>query len=138
MRVTTDSERVASAVQVQRAIRLPRADLVTSSRLFFGGSPFGTGGRAQSGPPRGQDLEVVTDITLEQAVFGGTIPVDVRTAVRCDECNGTGAGGGTQPVSCSDCGGSGQVRRVRQSLLGQMVTSGPCTRCSWAQNFWWW
>ena len=97
---------------------------------FFGGSPFGTGGRAQSGPPRGQDLEVVTDITLEQAVFGGTIPVDVRTAVRCDECNGTGAGGGTQPVSCSDCGGSGQVRRVRQSLLGQMVTSGPCTRCS--------
>jgi len=97
---------------------------------FFGGSPFGAGGRSQSGPPRGQDLEIVADITLEQAVFGGTIPIDVRTAVRCDECNGTGAGGGTQPVSCSDCGGSGQVRRVRQSLLGQMVTSGPCARCS--------
>ena len=36
---------------------------------------------------------------------------------------------GTQPVTCADCNGSGQVQRVRQSLLGQMVTSGPCPRC---------
>jgi molecular chaperone DnaJ len=30
---------------------------------------------------------------------------------------------------CDMCQGTGQVRRVRQSLLGQMVTSGPCQRC---------
>ena len=42
---------------------------------------------------------------------------------------GSGAGSGTQPVTCADCGGSGQVQRVRQSLLGQMVTSAPCPRC---------
>jgi molecular chaperone DnaJ len=99
---------------------------------FFGGnSPFGGGfgGRTQTGPPRGQDIETVADISFENAVFGGTVPVTVKTALRCDDCGGTGAGAGTKPVMCVDCDGSGQVRRVRQSLLGQMVTSSPCQRC---------
>ncbi len=95
--------------------------------FFGGGSPFSGGGSA--GPPRGQDLEVIADITLEQVISGGTIPVEVRTAIRCDDCGGSGAGEGTQPVSCSDCGGTGQVRKVRQSLLGQMVTTSSCARC---------
>ena len=62
-------------------------------------------------------------------MFGGTVPVNVKTALRCDDCSGTGAGSGTKPVQCVDCDGSGQVRRVRQSLLGQMVTASPCQRC---------
>lgn len=95
---------------------------------FFGGSPFG--GRGQSGPPRGGDVEVAASITLEQVWSGAAVSVEVDSAVACSDCSGTGAGSGTQPVTCSDCSGSGQVRRVRQSMLGQMVTSGPCTRCS--------
>ncbi len=96
-----------------------------------GGSPFGGGGRQRgpSGPPRGQDLEIVADLTLEQAVFGDQISVELKLPVRCDDCDGSGAGEGTKPVTCSDCGGSGQVQRVRQSLLGQMVTASPCGRC---------
>ena len=98
---------------------------------FFGGqSPFGGGGRrGPAGPPRGQDLEVVADITFEQAVFGAEVPVSLKLPQRCDECGGSGAGAGTRPVTCADCNGSGQVQRVRQSLLGQMVTSSPCPRC---------
>ncbi|WP_420453310.1 molecular chaperone DnaJ [Ilumatobacter sp.] len=100
---------------------------------FFGGggSPFGGGGRQRgpSGPPRGQDVEVIVDIDFAQAVFGDQIPVELKLPVRCDDCDGSGAGSGTEPVTCSDCGGSGQVQRVRQSLLGQMVTASPCTRC---------
>jgi molecular chaperone DnaJ len=99
---------------------------------FFGGqNPFGGGGarRGPSGPPRGQDMEVVADITFEQAVFGATVPVTLRLPQRCTDCGGTGAGEGTQPVTCVDCNGSGQVQRVRQSLLGQMVSTGPCPRC---------
>ena len=98
---------------------------------FFGGqSPFGGGGRrGPTGPPRGQDLEVVADITFEQAVFGAEVPVSLKLPQRCDECGGSGAGAGTRPVTCADCSGSGQVQRVRQSLLGQMVTSSPCPRC---------
>lgn len=99
---------------------------------FFGGqNPFGGGSarRGPSGPPRGQDLEVVADITFEQAVFGATVPVTLKLPQRCGDCGGSGAGAGTQPVTCADCGGAGQVQRVRQSLLGQMVTSAPCPRC---------
>jgi molecular chaperone DnaJ len=99
---------------------------------FFGGggSPFGGGrGRGPSGPPRGQDMEVIADITFEQAVFGDEIEVALKLPTRCSDCDGTGAGEGTQPVTCSDCGGSGQIQRVRQSLLGQMVTASPCSRC---------
>jgi molecular chaperone DnaJ len=102
--------------------------------VFFGGGggPFGGGGgarRGPSGPPRGQDMEIVADLAFEQAVFGAQVPVTLRLPERCDDCEGTGAGEGTRPVTCSDCGGSGQVRRVRQSVLGQMVTSSPCARC---------
>ncbi|MBI4882717.1 MAG: molecular chaperone DnaJ [Actinobacteria bacterium] len=100
---------------------------------FFGGggNPFGAGGgsRGPAGPPRGQDLEVISDVSFEQAVFGATVPVAVRTALRCDGCGGTGAGAGTKPVTCSECNGRGQVQRVRQSLLGQMVTSSACAKC---------
>ncbi len=98
---------------------------------FFGGqNPFGGGGRrGPAGPPRGQDMEVVADLEFEQAIFGATIPVTLKLPQRCGDCGGSGAGAGTEPVTCADCNGAGQVQRVRQSLLGQMVTSGPCPRC---------
>lgn len=96
--------------------------------FFGGGSPFGQ--RGPSGPPRGADVETVVDITLEQAVFGDQVRVEVRTALRCEDCHGSGAGEGTQPVTCSECNGRGQVQRTRQSLLGQMVTSSVCPRCN--------
>lgn len=99
---------------------------------FFGGaSPFGGGGQrgGPPSPPRGQDLEAVARLTFEQAVFGAAVPVTVRTATACTDCHGSGAGHGTEPVTCAECNGSGQVRRVRQSLLGQMVTASACSRC---------
>lgn len=101
---------------------------------FFGGQggPFGGGGgrqRGPSGPPRGQDVEVISDIDFVQAVFGDEITVELKLPVACDDCDATGAGSGTRPVTCSECNGQGQVQRVRQSLLGQMVTATPCTRC---------
>jgi molecular chaperone DnaJ len=94
---------------------------------FFGGSPFGS--RAPSGPPRGADLEVVADLDFTEAVFGCEHQVSVRTAVACAACHATGAADGTQPVTCYECQGTGQVQRIRQSLIGQMVTSSPCARC---------
>jgi molecular chaperone DnaJ len=99
--------------------------------FFGGGSPFGGGdawGRP-SGPPRGIDLEVVAEIDFEAAVLGTETQVDVRTAVPCLDCEATGAEPGTSASTCSDCHGRGQVRVVRQSILGQMVTSGICSRC---------
>ena len=96
---------------------------------FFGGNPFGGSSSGPAGPPRGQDLEIQADISFEDAVFGTTMPVTVKTAVRCEHCDGLGAEPGTKPVTCIECAGTGQVRRVRQSLLGQMVTASACPRC---------
>ena len=97
--------------------------------FFNGGSPFGGAPSGPTGAPRGTDLEAVIDLELADVVFGVEAPVTVRTAVPCDDCEGTGSAGGAAPTTCPDCGGAGQVRRVRQSILGQMVTAGPCNRC---------
>ena len=98
---------------------------------FFGGdSPFGFGSSARrQGPPAGEDLEAHVDLDLHEVVFGAEREVSVRTAVHCESCDGSGAEAGTSPVKCSQCGGSGQVRTVRQSMLGQMVTASPCDVC---------
>lgn len=95
--------------------------------FFNGGSSFSGG---PSGPPRGSDVEAVLDLSFVDAVFGCEAEVTARTAVACDECEGTGAERGTSPSVCTECSGSGQVRRVRQSILGQMVTAGPCGCCN--------
>jgi molecular chaperone DnaJ len=84
---------------------------------FFGSqSPFGGGGRAASpsGPPRGADLELALELDFEDAVFGATKEVGIRLPVPCDTCEATGAAPGTSPATCAECGGAGQVRRVRQ------------------------
>ena len=97
----------------------------------FGGSPFGTaGGRVRTGPQRGADLEAVLTLEFEEAVLGTDAEVTVRTATVCESCDGRGAAEGTQPVTCGTCDGMGQVQRVRQSILGQMVTRTVCETCS--------
>jgi len=95
---------------------------------FFGGGGFG-GGTHQSGPRRGDDVEVVLEITFEEAVFGVERSVTYRGLVGCSTCGATGAAPGTTPMRCRDCDGQGQVRRVRQSILGQVVTTSPCATC---------
>jgi molecular chaperone DnaJ len=94
---------------------------------FFGGEGFG--GRGPSGPMRGQDAEVELHLTLEEAVFGATKTVELRMPVECERCDGTGCEPGTHPSTCSACGGEGQLRQVRRTLLGQMVSARPCPDC---------
>lgn len=109
----------------------------------FGGSPFGAGGSPfedifesffggggrQSGPPRGADLQTQIAIDFEEAIFGATRELNVTRMQTCQTCNGSRAEPGTQPVTCLACGGSGQVRRVQNTILGQFMTSAPCDRC---------
>lgn len=97
---------------------------------FFGGAAGGGfGGGRRGGPARGNDLELLIDLEFEEAVFGVRREIKLRAPVPCDTCEATGAAPGTSPTVCSGCGGAGEVRRVRQSILGQMVTASPCPRC---------
>jgi molecular chaperone DnaJ len=95
------------------------------------GNPFG-GRPATGGPARGQDLEVILDVAFEQAVFGVVLPVTVRTAGICGECNASGAAPGTSPMPCVECAGTGQVQRIHRFGASRLATSGPCPRCGGA------
>jgi molecular chaperone DnaJ len=98
----------------------------TSSSARWGAwGEWVTPSAAQAGP----DAEVVLDLTLDEAAFGVTRDVSVNVPVRCEECDGYGTAPGTSASTCSECQGTGEVRRVRDSLLGQMVMASPCHRC---------
>lgn len=102
---------------------------------FFGAAgPFGGGGRQRgpSGPPRGPDLDVTVVLEFPDAVFGTKTDVSVRTAVHCEDCDATGALPGTSPSTCPDCNGAGEVRTVRRTVLGQIVSATACRRCGGA------
>ncbi|MGQ0825395.1 MAG: molecular chaperone DnaJ [Actinomycetota bacterium] len=95
---------------------------------FFGGDVFGRfrGGVANT---RGPDAEVILELTLAEAVFGARKTVEPVMPVECEACEGRGAAAGTQATRCATCEGSGEIRSVRRSMLGQLVTAGPCQTC---------
>ncbi|MGD8416100.1 MAG: molecular chaperone DnaJ, partial [Pseudomonadales bacterium] len=90
------------------------------------GDIFGAaGGRGRSSVQRGADLRYRLDLTLEQAVAGDSIEIDVPVLAACDECDGSGARPGTSASTCPDCGGAGQIR-VAQGFFSLQQT---CPRC---------
>jgi molecular chaperone DnaJ len=78
----------------------------------------------------GPDMETSIDITLNDATTGVRRDVAITLPVSCSDCQGRGAAAGTSVEPCGECHGIGEVRRVKQSILGQMITSSACPRCS--------
>ncbi|MEA5038023.1 Chaperone protein DnaJ [bioreactor metagenome] len=89
---------------------------------------FGGGGRKQSGPREGDDLLMRIQITLEEAVFGTQKEIEVMHTESCPDCEGTGSST-KKTTTCSKCGGTGQIKQVKNSIFGQMVTQSPCPNC---------
>lgn len=106
---------------------------------FGGGFDFGDifgsffGGGAQRGPASrtqpGQDALIGLQLTLQEAVFGTTKTLDVRTAVVCSTCHGTCCEPGTEPVTCDICHGHGQIPQEVMTPLGRMQSISPCGTC---------
>lgn len=99
---------------------------------FFGqgGSPFGQGGQSRKrGPARGGDIEFELEIAFEDAIFGGTKHLEVTKLDTCDPCGGKGNEPGTAISKCGQCQGSGQVRSIRQTILGQISSVHACPQC---------
>lgn len=103
------------------------------------GDIFGGGGGRRGGPQRGSDLRYTLEIDLEQAVKGTTAKIKIPTLVGCEPCDGSGAKPGSKPVTCTTCGGVGQVR-MQQGFFSVQQTcpachgkgktiSDPCTSC---------
>jgi molecular chaperone DnaJ len=99
---------------------------------FLGGlGGFGrTSQRTRNAPRRGSDLQLKIDLPFKEAVFGVEKEVEFTRDEICNTCHGSGAEPGTTPVRCPTCGGSGEVRQVRQTLLGSMVQVTTCPNCN--------
>jgi molecular chaperone DnaJ len=104
----------------------PFSDLFES---FFGAAAGGAASSRRAAPPRGADIQVSVNLTFEEAVFGTEKEVEIDRLETCDVCHGTRMKDGKTPPTCATCGGSGEVRRVQQTILGQFMTSGPCPTC---------
>lgn len=94
---------------------------------FFGGG-MGGSQRARA-PQRGADIQVSVNLTFEEAVFGVEKEIEIDRLETCETCKGSRMKDGATPQTCSACSGSGEVRRVQQTILGQFMTSGPCPTC---------
>jgi len=94
---------------------------------FFGGASTG---RRRPSVMKGQDLQVTVDIDFEEAVFGTEKEVELTRMETCEGCNGTRMKDGKTPPKCETCGGTGEVRRVQQTILGQFMTSAACSACN--------
>jgi molecular chaperone DnaJ len=112
-----------STVDFTNFVGLSIEDLFES---FFGtAGGRGTRQRVQ----RGQDLRYDLQLTLEEAVFGTTKEVTLTKNVTCTRCTGSRMEPGSQLTKCSRCEGSGEIRRVQQSIFGQFVNVTLCDRC---------
>ncbi len=93
---------------------------------FFSG---GRSRRSSNGPMKGANLRTSVRIKFEEAVFGCEKEIEITLKDECPKCHGTGAKEGTQPVTCSKCGGKGQVMYTQQSLFGAMRSVQTCPDC---------
>lgn len=102
-----------------------------------GGSPFdsffGGGGQSRGGGGRrvakGSNLRIKVKLTLEEIANGAEKKIKVNKQITCKTCDGSGAKDKGSVSTCKTCGGSGAVRRVTNTILGQMQTTATCPTC---------
>jgi molecular chaperone DnaJ len=92
---------------------------------FFGGSEV----HRESGARNGADLHYTMELSFEDAVLGMEQKVEVQRLEACSTCNGDRSAPGTKPVPCTNCRGTGQVRRSQTGLFGQFVQVVTCSLC---------
>ncbi len=91
-------------------------------------SGFGDIFRGFGGETQGADIRYDIELSLEDAFSGVEKKIEVSHSVGCNTCSGTGAKPGFLK-SCSECGGSGEIRRVSKSFFAQLLNIGICHRC---------
>jgi molecular chaperone DnaJ len=105
-------------------------DIFSQFSDIFGGG-FGGGGSRGGGRRvnRGSNIRIKVKLSLEECLKGVEKKVKVNKYINCSSCSGSGAQSGTGFNSCGTCGGTGQVSRVVNTILGQMQTSSTCPAC---------
>ena len=97
---------------------------------FFGGGQSRSRGGAKARGQRGSNLRIKLKLNFEEIANGVNKQVKVKKHVLCGTCNGNGAKDSSSIQTCSSCKGSGQVRKVTNTFLGQMQTVNTCPTCN--------
>jgi len=97
---------------------------------FFGGSSGRRSSGGRSRGTRGSNLRVKIKLNYEEIAKGAQKTIKVKKYVLCNTCSGSGAKDKNSVQNCTTCGGSGQVRRVQNTFLGQMQTVTTCPTCN--------
>ncbi len=95
---------------------------------FFGGRGGG-GGVQRSRGIRGSNIRIKVKLTLKEIAEGTRKTIKVKKYVVCDVCSGSGAKDASSVSTCKTCNGGGVVRRVQNTILGQMATTQTCPTC---------
>lgn len=101
--------------------------------IFGNGSPFESffgGGRSGRATKRGSNLRIKLKLTLEEIAAGADKKIKVKKYVGCDSCSGNGSKNGSSLQTCASCQGSGQIKKVVNTMLGQMVSTSTCPACN--------
>lgn len=107
-------------------------DIFSNFRDIFGGdsifgSFFGEGQDGSQGQ-RGQSLRIKLKLSLEEIVKGAKKTVKVKRYVICKTCHGSGAKGGGSKT-CNTCQGRGEIRKIRRTMLGEVISRATCSVC---------
>ena len=98
-----------------------------------GGNPFesffGGGGGNQRRTFRGSNLRIKVKMSLEDVAKGAEKKLKLKKFVTCEPCKGSGAENPNAHKTCHTCQGSGQIKKVTNTFLGQMYTTSTCPTC---------
>lgn len=78
---------------------------------------------------RGSDISFETHLTLEEAIAGKKIKIELDRFESCVECSGTGAKKGSVQATCPKCNGSGKAQAVQNTMFGSFRTVVECPQC---------
>ncbi len=96
---------------------------------MFGGAFGGGRGARRNGPQKGRDIQKSITIDFTEAIFGCSKEIELTKNVRCKTCNGEGTAPGTSKSTCTNCGGTGQVSQVSNTMFGRFQNVTTCPNC---------
>ena len=100
------------------------------SSFFGGGFSGGRTSRTKNGPKKGRDLKYSMNITFEESYLGVEKEISINREEECNTCHGTKAKPGTSAETCKACNGTGTIKQVVSTILGQMQTTKTCPNCN--------
>ena len=96
--------------------------------FFGGGSRRSSSSRRQTGE-RGSDIKLRLPLTMEEIALGVDKTLKIKKMIQCEKCHGSGAKGSSSNKTCPKCQGTGEIRQVTRSIIGQFINVTSCPQC---------